>query len=139
MSFRFSGDDVTDQLHDCDVINPQYDYLPPALITLIISNEGGLTPLNLYSVIECSTAGRTSSSISIRKLKISSMFSAPYSSDGCASFPRPSEVWEKKCFHWQKDLYIELICRVNVESIEEQTFPMLILALSNQLPKFNNQ
>ena len=84
MSFRFSGDDVTDQ-HYCDVINPLYDYLPPSLITLIISNEGGLTPLNLYSVIECSTAGRTSSSISIRKLKISSIFSAPCSSDVLSS------------------------------------------------------
>ena len=27
---------------------------------------------------------------------------APYSSDGCSSFSRPTEAWKKNCFHWQK-------------------------------------
>ena len=54
MSFRVNGQlnshyDVT---HNCDVLNPQFDYVPPSLVTLVISNEGGMTPLNLYSVID---------------------------------------------------------------------------------------
>ena len=34
---------------------------------------------------------------------------APRSSNGCTSFSRPSEAWEKKCFHWQKALYFIFI------------------------------
>ena len=33
---------------------------------------------------------------------IANILTQRHSSDGCTSFSRPSEAWEKKCFHWQK-------------------------------------
>ena len=51
-------------------------------------------------------SGKRSASIGgIRSWKLNNC-SAPYSSDGCNSFPRPTEAWEKKFIHRQKVLHL---------------------------------
>lgn len=34
-----------------EISNPQYDYVPPELVTLFITNQGGVAPLNLYQLL----------------------------------------------------------------------------------------
>jgi translation initiation factor eIF-2B subunit beta len=43
--FRLEEDDVQDNIN---VVVPAYDYVPPKLVTLILTNQEGYTPENIY-------------------------------------------------------------------------------------------
>ena len=43
--FRLQENDVPENI---DVICPKYDYVPPKLISLILTNVEGYTPENIY-------------------------------------------------------------------------------------------
>ena len=48
LSYKFAK---KEDLKDVEVFNPEFDYVPPGLVTLLISNAGGMTPLNLYHLL----------------------------------------------------------------------------------------
>jgi len=43
--FRLTNDDVFENI---DVIVPKFDYVPPKLVSLILTNQEGYTPENIY-------------------------------------------------------------------------------------------
>jgi translation initiation factor eIF-2B subunit beta len=39
-------------IHNVDVVNPAYDYVSPNLITLFVTENGGMQPSYIYRILQ---------------------------------------------------------------------------------------